>query len=383
MAVEQPIATDIQQQFRTLDPTTRELFFGSGIPGTSSYSPGFMQQAFRASEKTFYDEQGNPVVVPEQVAGLSPEQLAAINLSRENIGIQDPYLFGTDTQQGAEQYFGQGLESLFGRQQYDPAGVATERLGGLDESEQLLRDYANVGYDPSQMVGPADDQRSYISKFYNPYQSEVIDQVKKDFMKQGAKSDMAATAQNIGRGGESAFGSRAKLGATERTEALGRGLGETLGSLRSQGYDQAQQIALGEVGRRQQNLANLSSGIGNIAQTRSAGQVGLGGQLMGLGTQAQQATQADIQRQIGLGQMTQGQQQNQLNASRQNALMQQQAPMQQMQSLLPFVQTVPAGFSQIGTTYGVQPSALQTGLATGLSALSGIGNFMNPPQYKI
>ena len=34
---QQPIATDIQQQFRTLDPTTRELFFGSGIPGTSSY----------------------------------------------------------------------------------------------------------------------------------------------------------------------------------------------------------------------------------------------------------------------------------------------------------------------------------------------------------
>jgi len=62
--------------------------------------------------------------------------------------------------------------------------------------------------------------------------------------------------------------------------------------------------------------------------------------------------------------------------------MQQQAPMQQMQSLLPFVQSVPAGFSQVGTTYGVQPSALQTGLATGLSALSGIGNFMNPPQYR-
>jgi hypothetical protein len=90
--MQQPIATDIQQQFRTLDPTTRELFFGSGIPGTSSYSPGFMQQAFRASEKTFYDEQGNPIVVPEQVAGLSPEQLAAINLSREKIGVQDPFL---------------------------------------------------------------------------------------------------------------------------------------------------------------------------------------------------------------------------------------------------------------------------------------------------
>jgi hypothetical protein len=229
----EPIATDIQQQFRTLDPTTRELFFGSGIPGTSSYSPGFMQQAFRASEKTFYDEQGNPIVVPEQVAGLSPEQQAAINLSREKIGVQDPYL------QQSQQAYGSGLESLF---------------SGLGESEQALRDYASAEYDPS----------SY-QQYMDPYQEQVIDQVRKDILEQ----------------------------------------------------------------------------------------------------------------------MTQGQQQNQLNAARQNALMQQQAPMQQMQSLLPFVQSVPAGFSQIGTTYGVQPSALQTGLGVGLSALGGLGSFFNPPQYKV
>ena len=351
MAVEQPIATDIQQQFRTLDPTTRELFFGSGIPGTSSYSPGFMQQAFRASEKTFYDEQGNPVVVPEQVAGLSPEQLAAINLSRENIGIQDPYL------QKSEQAYGTGLESLF---------------GGLGQSEQALRNYAGAQYDPN----------SY-QQYMDPYQEQVIDQVRQDILKQGAKGDIASRARDIGVGGESAFGSRARLGATERTEALGRGLGETLGRLRSQGYQQAQQASMGEFGRQQQAQANLASGLGNIAGARQQGQFGAGQAFAGLGTQAQQATQADIQRQIGLGQMTQGQQQNQLNAARQNALMQQQAPMQQMQSLLPFVQTVPAGFSQIGTTYGLQPSPLSTGLATGLSALSGIGNFMNPPQYKI
>jgi hypothetical protein len=113
----EPIATDIQQQFRTLDPTTRELFFGSGIPGTSSYSPGFMQQAFRASEKTFYDEQGNPIVVPEQVAGLSPEQLAAIGLSRDKIGVQDPFLFGTDNlKKVLNNILDSGFESLFGRQ---------------------------------------------------------------------------------------------------------------------------------------------------------------------------------------------------------------------------------------------------------------------------
>jgi len=379
----EPIATDIQQQFRTLDPTTRELFFGSGIPGTSSYSPGFMQQAFRASERTFYDEQGRPVVVPQKVAGLSPEQLAGIGLSREKIGVQDPYLFGTDTQKGAEQYFGQGLESLFGRQELDPQGVATgKRLGGLDESEQLLRDYANIGYDPTQMIGPEGDQRSYISKFYDPYQQEVIDQTRKDILERGAMADISARASDIARGGESAFGSRARLGAEERTEALGRGLGEALGGLRSQGFQQAQQTAMGEFGRQQQAQQQLASGLGSLAGARQAGQFGLGQAYSGLGGQAQQSAQADIQRQLGLGQMTQGLQQAQLDAARQNALMQQQAPMQQMQSLLPFVQSVPAGFSQVGTTYGVLPSPLSTGLATGLSALSGIGNFMNPPQYR-
>src|SRR5210317_1936155 len=379
----EPIATDIQQQFRTLDPTTRELFFGSGIPGTSSYSPGFMQQAFRASERTFYDEQGRPVVVPQKVAGLSPEQLAGIGLSREKIGVQDPYLFGTDTQKGAEQYFGQGLESLFGRQELDPQGVATgKRLGGLDESEQLLRDYANIGYDPTQMIGPEGDQRSYISKFYDPYQQEVIDQTRKDILERGAMADISARASDIARGGESAFGSRARLGAEERTEALGRGLGEALGGLRSQGFQQAQQTAMGEFGRQQQAQQQLASGLGSLAGARQAGQFGLGQAYSGLGGQAQQSAQADIQRQLGLGQMTQGLQQAQLDAARQNALMQQQAPLQQMQSLLPFVQSVPAGFSQIGTTYGVQPSALQTGLGVGLSALGGLGSFLNPPQYR-
>jgi hypothetical protein len=348
---QQPIATDIQQQFRTLDPTTRELFFGSGIPGTSSYSPGFMQQAFRASEKTFYDEQGNPIVVPEQVAGLSPEQLAAIGLSREKIGVQDPFL------QQSQQAYGSGLESLF---------------GGLGESEQALRDYASAEYDPS----------SY-QQYMDPYQEQVIDQVRKDILEQGAKGDISARASDIARGGESAFGSRARLGAGERTEALGRGLGEALGGLRSQGFQQAQQTAMGEFGRQQQAQQGLAQGLSSLAGAKQAGQFGAGQAYAGLGGQAQQAAQADIQRQLGLGQMTQGQQQNQLNAARQNALMQQQAPMQQMQSLLPFVQSVPAGFSQIGTTYGVQPSALQTGLGAGLSALGGIGSFFNPPQYKV
>ena len=344
-----PVATDVQQQFRTLDPTTRELYFGSGVPGTASYRPGFIQQAFRAAERTFYDEQGRPVVIPESVAGLSPEQLEAIRLSREAVGVQDPLL------EEARRAYGSGLESLF---------------GGLGESEQIMREYGRSRFDPSM-----------TQRFYDPYQEQVIDQVRQDILEAGEQADIAQRARDV-RAGESAFGSRARLGAEERAEALGRGLSETLGRLRSQGFQQAQQTALGEFGREQQRLANLASGIGSLAQTRQAGQVGFGQQLMGLGTQQQQAQQADIQRQLGLGQLTQAQQQRQLDAARANALMQQQAPLQQMQSLLPFVQSVPAGFSQIGTQFGVLPSPLQTGLGVGLSALGGLGSFFNPPQYR-
>ena len=378
-----PVATDVQQQFRTLDPTTRELYFGSGIPGTASYRPGFIQQAFRAAERTFYDEQGRPIVVPETVAGLSPEQLEALRLSRQAVGVQDPFLVGTDTTAGAEQLFRGGLESLFGREVLDAEGLPIgRRVGGLDEAEKILRQASDIQYDPTQKITLDDGtQRSYISRFYDPYQEEVIDQVRQDILEAGEKADIAQRASNV-RAGESAFGSRARLGAEERAEALGRGLSETLGRLRSQGFQQAQNVALGESQRRQQALSGLASGLGSLAQTRQVGQVGLGQQLMGLGTQRQQAQQADIQRQLGLGQLTQAQQQRQLDAARANALMQQQAPLQQMQSLLPFVQSVPAGFSQIGTQFGVLPSPLQTGLGVGLSALGGLGSFFNPPQYR-
>ena len=378
-----PVATDVQQQFRTLDPTTRELYFGSGVPGTASYRPGFIQQAFRAAERTFYDEQGRPIVVPETVAGLSPEQLEALRLSRQAVGVQDPFLVGTDTTAGAEQLFRGGLESLFGREVLDAEGLPIgRRVGGLDEAEKILRQASDIEYDPTQKITLDDGtQRSYISRFYDPYQEEVIDQVTQDILEAGGQADIAQRARDISAG-ESAFGSRARLGAEERAEALGRGLSETLGRLRSQGFQQAQNVALGESQRRQQALSGLASGLGSLAQTRQVGQVGLGQQLMGLGTQRQQAQQADIQRQLGLGQLTQAQQQRQLDAARANAMMQQQAPLQQMQSLLPFVQSVPAGFSQIGTQFGVLPSPLQTGLGVGLSALGGLGSFFNPPQYR-
>ena len=342
-----PIATDVVRQDRTLDPATRELFFGAGIPGTSSYSPGFLQQVFRASDRTFFDDQGRPVVVPERVAGLSPDQIDAINRTRESVGVQEPFI------QEAGQKFRGGLENLF---------------GGLGEAESVLREVGRGQFDPSM-----------IQQFQDPYEQAVVDQVTRDVMEAGEKQDILARARDVSSG-ESAFGSRARLGAEDRTRMLGRGLAETLAQIRSGGFQQAQGRAMDEFNRQQGALAGLSSGLGSLAQARQQGQIGLGGQLVDLGTQLAQSRQADVQSQLGVGNLAQGMQQAQLDVGRRNALAQQQAPLQQMQSLLPFVQSVPAGFSQTATTFGVPPSPLQTGLGVGLSALGGLGSFFNPPQ---
>jgi hypothetical protein len=344
-----PIATDVVRQDRTLDPATRELFFGAGIPGTSSYRPGFLQQVFRASDRTFFDDQGRPVVVPERVAGLSPDQIDAINRARESVGVQEPFI------QEAGQRFRGGLENLF---------------GGLGEAEDVLREVGRGQFDPSM-----------IQQFQDPFEQAVVDQVTRDVMEAGEKQDILARARDVASG-ESAFGSRARLSAEDRARMLGRGLSETLAQIRSGGFQQAQARAMDEFNRQQSALAGLSSGLGSLAQARQRGQIGLGGQLVDLGTQLAQARQSDVQNQLGIGGLTQGMQQAQLDVARRNALAQQQAPLQQMQSLLPFVQSVPAGFSQTATTFGVPPSPLQTGLGVGLSALGGLGSFFNPqPMY--
>ena len=127
-------------------------------------------------------------------------------------------------------------------------------------------------------------------------------------------------------------------------------------------------------------MRGLGSTLASLGQAGQQGLFSAGSAMSNLGTQAQQAALADIQRSLGICGLTQGQQQAQLDAARANAMQAQMAPLQQMQSLLPFVSAVPAGFSNIQTQFGVQPSPLMAGLGAGLSALGGLGSFFNPPQ---
>jgi len=162
--------------------------------------------------------------------------------------------------------FGQSLGGV-GRQAIGSVDAFGNRL---DESESLLRGTLGA-YDPSM-----------TSQFYNPYEDQVVQQTIDDTMRAGDQQDIAARAQNISAGGESAFGSRARLGAGERREALGRGLGDALANIRGRGFQAAQQTGLGEFSRQRDAERAAASGLSGFAGSRLGAEQQMGGTLRGL-----------------------------------------------------------------------------------------------------
>ena len=294
-----PFASSVRQVASGLDPLTEQLLFGVGGQG------GFIPGAMRAAERTFYDEEGNPIVIDEQVAGFSPDQISAIEMQRQSLGLQDPYI--------------------------------QDARSALQASMQA--------YDPS-----------ITGQFFNPFEDRVVQQTIQDVMEQGAKSDIGALAGDIARGGQSAFGSRARLGAAERQEALGRGLSEALGSLRARGFSEAQR-----------------AGMGEFARQTAAQRAGASG-LASLGAQAAGASLSDIGALYGMGTQQQTQAQRMLDAQRRNLQQRQMTPLLQYQALQPFVSMAPAGQFQTITDFTPRPSAMMTGIGTGLSAFGSLGN---------
>jgi hypothetical protein len=335
----------------TRDPALQQLLFG--LDGEGGFIPG----AMRAAESTFFDEEGRPVIVPQEVAGLTPDQLAAAQQARDLVGVQDRFIsdaesayragidqlgagqeaargFGlrgldavqrgvseeerlrqsglegllgslgegrrlstaatedlgtrlaetTGIQRGAVDEFGtrlgeaegiqRGATGRFGRAAGDVARRqigATEGFGGaLGESERLLRGTTGA-YD-----------QDLTQQFMDPFEDAVVQQTVEDAVKQANLADIQQTARDIRSGGESAFGSRARLSADERTEALGRGLAKELAGIRSRGFSQAQSAGMGEFARQQQAARSAASGLSGLAGQRLGSQQALGSTLRGV-----------------------------------------------------------------------------------------------------
>jgi len=400
------------------DPLIRALYFGT--EGT----PGFFNQLQQAGANLI----GTDVPL-QQTAGLDRLETLARERAEAGLGSFQPFF---DRQQGlideaiaqsrraeqlqdpyftrAEEQYGLGLgDALSGIQQ--ARGVATgavDEFGNrIGESEDLLRGTLGA-YDPNM-----------TQQFYNPFEDRVVQQTIDDIMEAGEKQDIAARAQAISAGGESAFGSRARLGAEERREALGRGLAEALGNIRSRGFTEAQQTGLGEFARQRQAeraaaqglggfagsrlgagqslasslqglgqseaaaRAGLASGLLGIGAQRGAGASGLGaqlagygGQLAGVGTTLDALGRGQRSELMGLGATSRGIQETGFGRQFAQQMGQQMRPLQTLQSIGSMLPGYQATRTQIDSTYGMAPDPSAQGLGAAFSAYAAL----QPPR---
>jgi hypothetical protein len=85
-ATAQPYVSGVTKTETRIDPITQQLLFG--LDGEGGFIPG----AFRAAERTFFDEEGRPIVIPQEIAGFSPDQIRAMEMARSNVGVQQPFI---------------------------------------------------------------------------------------------------------------------------------------------------------------------------------------------------------------------------------------------------------------------------------------------------
>ena len=392
------------------DPLVRALYFGSD--GT----PGFYNQLQQAGANLI----GSDVPL-QQTAGLDPLETQARQRAQAGLGAFQPFF--TQQQGLVNEAIGQSRiaqqlqDPYFSRAegQYDlglnsalsgidqargmTTGAVDQYGNRLGESENLLRGTLGA-YDPSM-----------TQQFYNPYEDQVVQQTIDDVMKAGDQQDIAARAQAISGGGESAFGSRARLGADERREALGRGLGDALSNIRSRGFSQAQATGMGEFARQRDAERAAASGLGGFAGSRLGAQQGLAGNLQQFG-QSEAAARAGLaggllgigaQRGAGASQLGSqlagyggqmagiGQNLEALNRGQRSELagygagsrgiadiqnqrlygqqmQQQMRPLQTMQGIGALLPGYKQAGSQIDSTYGMAPDPSAQGLGAAFSA---------------
>ena len=387
------------------DPALRELYFGS------TDTPGLINQATRAAQKAFLDQ---PAILQE-TAGLSAQEQQARQLAQQGIGSYQPFLNRQESliNQGISDLGQQrgllgealgGYRAAYGAQQ-PYFGAAESQLGaGLGgmfsslgyggPSARNLLSQSLQGYDP-RMAG----------QFYNPFEEQVVNRTIQDVLKAGDIQDIQQRAADISRGGESAFGSRARLSSAERQSALGRGLGEALSQIRSGGFDTAQSRALQELQNRRSGAstaAQLEAGFGaqgsnaqrqyaqdllGLGQGRSAaarqlagdisgvgtGIAGIGANLAGYGSQLgdlgatqQRLRGADIGMLEGLGSTQRGIEQQRLDRQYAQQQATRMAPTQAASYVQGFAPQYQASTTTVNKGYGMPVDPLGMGISSAL-----------------
>jgi len=263
-----------------------------------------------------------PLTLPaQQVAGLTPEQLQAIQMGSQGIGAYQPYL----------------------------ASALQSQAAGLGTLGQAAQAYTDIGRAPTM---------EQIQPYMNPYQQAVQDEINRAY--NIAQQGQAAQAIQAGAFG----GGREGIAQAE----LERNRASALAQAQAQAFLNAQQ----QLGQRQQTSA---AGLGALAPQYGA----FGAQQAQLGITGQQAGTQDINTLLGLGALGQQQAQSSLDVARQNALAQMYEPYQRVGFLSDIYQGAPTSTQTIQTSTAPAATSSMSPLRTiagygalGLGALSGL-----------
>ena len=323
-----PVMLGVERKEIISDPFVREAYFGS--PDT----PGIISQAIDAANRVY----GSPTPI-QQTAGLSPLELEAMRGAYSGIGSFQPFL---DANQRA----------------------ILEGIGLTRDATGIARQAADMQFDPSTM----------IQDYFDPYEDRVVQQTIDDVFKAGEMADVAQRARDIRTGGESAFGSRARLTAEERREALGKGLGQALAGIRSGGFRDARSAAMGEFGRQrgaQERFGSTLAGAGR-------GIAGLGASLGGLGREAVTLGEKQRAELARLGGTARDVKETGLGRAFAAQTADRFAPATAATFVKGFLPSYESGMTQVTPTYGIPADPTAAGIG---SMFSTYANFANPSPY--
>ena len=304
-----------------------------------------------------------------QVAGMTPQQTAALQQGQAGIGAYLPYLqSGAGAVQTGVGTTGEAANVLRGadtRGQFAPAQQAMDYAATMT----ALR---------GQPIGQAD-----VQQYMNPFNNLALSQQLQEMNRQAQMQEQNLQAQAVKAG---AFGGSRE--GVQRAE-LGRNLAQTqnqaIAQAMQQNYAQAlaaaqqqQQVGLGAAAQ----MGNLGQGIGSLAaqqfgigQNLAQGLGSLGGQLgnlgvqqAALGQQAQQLGQTDVNFLYNLGTQQQQQQQAVLDAQRASALQKAYQPYQQLAFQSDIYKGAPSTQMAVSSASQATPSPFQqvAGIGTGI-----------------
>jgi hypothetical protein len=294
--------------------------------------PEFARQPVADIAATVAEQLKTPLKVPlQEVAGLSPTQVSAMNLAQQGIGSFQPFLQAAQAAQTA------GLGTI---------GAGAQTVAGAE-------------FVPTQAT---------LDRFMDPYQQNVTQEALKeiDRQQQIAENRLAGQAVRAGAFGGSRFGVAQSELARNAADLKSRRIFEDL----SRNFQQAQAAA------RAANQQRLQAGqvFGQLGRATS----GIGGAMAGLGAQQQALQGRDVGQLLGIGGLQQQQAQRQLDVNTANLAAIENAPFQQLSAGAGILQQLPGigGGSQVvaplaQTNPYLQAAGAVGALGTGLGALIG------------